>query len=114
MTSKNSNSFKAKYNLSKRLHCDDGPAIVWTNGIKEWYLDGLRHRNDGPAVEYANGIKEWWINGSRHRIGGPAVTRGNEICDNQWWENGTRISLHRFQIDENDEGDWSLIHVRIR
>jgi hypothetical protein len=89
-----------------------------SNGIEryiEWYneYDQL-HREDGPAVEYANGIEEWWINGSRHRIGGPAVTRGNEICDNQWWENGTRISLHRFQIDENNEGDWSLIHVRIR
>jgi hypothetical protein len=114
MTSKNSNAFKASYNAAKRLHCDDGPAIIWNKGIEEWYLDGLRHREDGPAVKAPDGYEEWWINGSRHRIGGPAIVYSNYKYQNQWWENGTRISLHRFQIDENNEGDWSLIHVRIR
>jgi hypothetical protein len=23
------------------------------------------HRDDGPAVEWANGDKEWWLNGKR-------------------------------------------------
>jgi len=29
------------------------------DGSKEWFLNGQRHREDGPAVEYANGHKEW-------------------------------------------------------
>ena len=31
-----------------------------------WYKDAehsIRHRENGPAVEYANGSKEWYING---------------------------------------------------
>ena len=31
-------------------------------GDKHWYLNGKLHREDGPAVEYANGDKEWWLN----------------------------------------------------
>jgi len=31
-------------------------------GNKRWYLNGLLHREDGPAVEYADGNKEWWLN----------------------------------------------------
>ena len=43
------------------------------NGDKEWRLPGGDlHREDGPAVEWNNGRKEWWINGKRHRVGGPA------------------------------------------
>ena len=30
-------------------------------------MNGQFHREDGPAVEYANGIKEWHLNGERHR-----------------------------------------------
>ena len=31
-----------------------------------WYKDGLLHRLDGPAVEYTNGGKEWFINGVQY------------------------------------------------
>ena len=33
-------------------------------GTKHWYLNGKRHREDGPAIEYANGDKEWCLNGN--------------------------------------------------
>ena len=33
------------------------------NGSTRWYLNGQLHREDGPAVEYANGTKEWWVDG---------------------------------------------------
>ena len=29
-------------------------------GDKEWYLNGKLHREDGPAVEYSGGYKEWY------------------------------------------------------
>ena len=32
-------------------------------GTVRWYKDGQLHREDGPAIEYASGKKEWWVNG---------------------------------------------------
>ena len=31
-----------------------------------WKLNGNLHREDGPAIEYANGTKEWWLNGKQY------------------------------------------------
>jgi len=50
-------------NKSKKLHRVDGPAIIFTNGHKEWYLNGKLHRVDGPAIEWYNGMKSWFLNG---------------------------------------------------
>jgi hypothetical protein len=70
------------------LHREDGPAIEYVNGRKEWYLNGERHREDGPAVEYANEYKAWWLNDNIHRTDGPAV----EYSDGrtEWWLFGIR------------------------
>ena len=46
-----------------------------------YYKDNQLHREDGPAVEYSTGEKEWWINGLQHRIGGPA----KEMLNHQEW-----------------------------
>ena len=32
-------------------------------GTKHWRLNGKRHREDGPAIEWANGEKQYWIHG---------------------------------------------------
>ena len=32
-------------------------------GNKHWYCNGKLHREDGPAVEWAVGTKEYWIEG---------------------------------------------------
>lgn len=37
-------------NKDGKLHRDNGPAVIWYTGIKEWYKNGLRHREDGPAI----------------------------------------------------------------
>ena len=78
------------YNEKGELHREDGPAVEYANGDKEWYLSGERHREDGPAFECANGRKEWWLNGNLHREDGPAV----EWADGEksWYLNG---ELHR-------------------
>jgi len=35
-----------------------------TRGSKRWKLpNGNLHREDGPAIEYGSGDKEWWVNG---------------------------------------------------
>ena len=89
-------------------HRDDGPAVEYANGDKEWWVNGRVHRIDGPAVEYANGDQEWWLNGLRHREDGPAIDyiggskywyfkgdlRRSEFADGtvQNWMNGEKIS----------------------
>jgi len=37
--------------------------IVLTDGDTFWYRDDVLHREDGPAVEWVNGTKEWWYKG---------------------------------------------------
>ena len=31
----------------------------------EYRLHGKLHREDGPAIEYTNGFKQWWLDGKR-------------------------------------------------
>jgi len=39
------------------LHREDGPAIEWADGSKEWWINEKLHREDGPAIEWADGTK---------------------------------------------------------
>ena len=54
------------YNELRQYHRIDGPAVIWIQGDKWWYINGKRHREDGPAVELTEGHKEWWLNGIRY------------------------------------------------
>lgn len=47
-----------------RYHRKDGPAIVYPNGSKSWYIHGRLHRLDGPAFDYVK-IKGWFVNGEK-------------------------------------------------
>ena len=81
-------SDRIEYQLNCKLHREDGPAMEWADGNKEWYVDGNLHRTDGPAVEWADGDKAWWVNDKLHRLDGPAVecTDGTK----EWWVGGKR------------------------
>lgn len=65
-----------------RPHRDDGPAIIYADGRKTYYQDGLVHREDGPAVIVPREVAErtkfplegWYQQGKQHRIGAPAMT----------------------------------------
>ena len=46
-------------------HRVDGPAME-SNGVKEWFVNGLRHREDGPAYENAGGTMFWYIEGEKY------------------------------------------------
>jgi len=75
-------------NEDGELHREDGPAIEWASGSKEWWVNHKRHREDGPAIEWASGSKEWWVNDKRHREDGPAIefASGNKY----WYLNDER------------------------
>jgi hypothetical protein len=46
------------------LHREDGgPAVTYSTGEKTWYQKGKKHRTDGPACEWSDGIRQYWING---------------------------------------------------
>ena len=49
------------YDSDSLYHRDDGPAIEWAHGSKEWYKHGKCHREDGPAVELSSGYKAYWL-----------------------------------------------------
>ena len=49
-----------------QLHRTDGPAVEYSDGSKEWWINGLRHREDGPAIEYGSGYKSWYLNDIRY------------------------------------------------
>lgn len=58
------NGTKRYYNNMDELHRKDGPAIIYVNGDKSWYLNGLRHRKDGPAIDWKHN-KEFFINNKK-------------------------------------------------
>jgi len=90
------------YNDHDEYHREDGPAVEYADGTKEWRINGELHREDGPAIEYANGDKQWWINGNRHREDGPAIERANG--SKQWWKNH---KLHREDGPAMEDADGS-------
>jgi hypothetical protein len=81
-------------------HNNSGPAVVYSNGSKEWYIQGTLHRMDGPAIERVHGPDEWLLNGKRHRLGGPAVeSKCYKWCPDQYWVHGrnfTEDEYYRF------------------
>jgi len=38
---------------------------VYPDGSEDWRLNDERHRENGPAITYTNGAKEWWLNGKQ-------------------------------------------------
>ena len=88
------NWIDGKYLIWAKLHREDGPAIEYPNGSKEWFLNGKRHREDGPAVEYTSGSKHWYLNGEKHREDGPAYEDANgSKC---WYLNGKLLTEEGF------------------
>ena len=47
------------------------------NGITYYNLDRKLHREDGPAVEWFSGRKEWWLDGKYY-------DKNNEFNNETW------------------------------
>lgn len=71
-----------------RYHRDnDLPAIIYSDGRKEWYQNGEKHRgNDLPAVIHKNGTQEWYQYNKLHRDDLPAVIGYDGT--QEWYQNG--------------------------
>ena len=95
-------------NEKGQIHREDGPAIIYFGGFKEWWVNGKRHREDGPAVIYPNGTQYWYINGQLHREDGPAIT--NSSGGQYWYINGKELTEQEFN-DRNKSLDGKEITI---
>ena len=82
------------YYIHGKLHRTDGPAVIWPDGYKAYYIHGKEHRTDGPAEIYSDGYKAYYVNGERHRTDGPAVIYSNGYAE--YWVNGKELSKQEF------------------
>ena len=80
---------RSYYNRAGQLHCEEGPAILWGNGVVEWWQNGKRHRENGPAIVWPGGLEHWYQNGKLHRTDGPAVVDYNDVG---FWIDGHRCT----------------------
>ena len=44
------------------VHNPYGPAIIYQNGKKDYWIENKLHRLDGPAIIWPDGYTEYWIN----------------------------------------------------
>lgn len=77
-----------QWHVKGKLHRIDGPAVEQLDGLKEWHIKGKLHREDGPAVEHADGGKEWYISGRLQRTDGPAIIQADG--SEKWYFKGKR------------------------
>jgi len=54
------------FNSNGELHREDGPAIEYHNGGKEYYENGWLHRIGRPAIEFTKGIRFWYLRGKQY------------------------------------------------
>jgi hypothetical protein len=87
------------YCKNGNFHRDNGPAIIGKNGNILYFKYGDLHRDDGPAVIHADGQSFYYKNGIVHRDDGPAVIGKNG--EFAYYKNGV---LHR------DDGP-AIIHA---
>lgn len=51
------------YRLNGQPHCADAPAVSLISGYEAWYINGKLHREDGPAIIWPDGRRECWLDG---------------------------------------------------
>ena len=77
-----------EYWVNGQKHCSSGPACIYKKIGKEWWFNGQKHRIDDPAIELEDGTKEYWVNGKKHRENEPAVIFKNGRVE--YWINGQK------------------------
>ncbi len=96
-----SNGTRYWFNSKNEYHRENGPAIEFSDGEKEWRKNGLLHRLDGPAILLRTGHKGWYKNGKRHREDGPAL----ECSDGRklWYLEDIRYSEEEYNKTQKEK-----------
>jgi len=71
-----------------KIHRENGPAKIWTNGNKEWLINNKHHRTDGPACEYV-----LWTTKSKYWL-----LDGIEYTEKEWKEETRKRKLKALGI----------------
>ena len=50
------------YNAEGDLHNPHGPAVIFADGGKQYYINDKLHNGNGPAIVGANSYKAYYIN----------------------------------------------------
>lgn len=82
------------YTLDGYLHRLNGPAVIFPDGYKAWYVNGEQHSiNDKPAVIRPDGELAWYVNGELRRDNGkPAVITSGGVL--KWYEDSRLIDIY--------------------
>ena len=83
------------YWINDQLHNSDGPAIVHADGSIEYWINDQLHNSDGPAIVYVDGHKEHYIKGKPHNPDGPAIVYADG--HREYWINGERLTEAEFK-----------------
>lgn len=79
-----------EWRMYKKLHRDDGPAVIRSDHTQIWYRRGEMHRdNDEPAYIGSDGKQIWCQYNFIHRDNGPAIIYSDN--PSEWWKKGKRI-----------------------
>ena len=62
----NGSKFYFKDKAMTKCHREDGPAVEYAGGTKEWFINGKLHREDGAAIECTDGYKAWYLEGKKY------------------------------------------------
>ena len=74
---------------------NDMPAVVYRNGSKYWFKNGIAHRDVGPAMMSTRG-KFWYVNGMLHRMDGPAIEYSDHhvtVHNRRWYLGGRTVNI---------------------
>ena len=93
------NNLCVYWSVDNIYHRENGPAIEWKSGSKEWFFNGKHHRINGPAAEHYNGNRIWYFNGNMHRNKGPAFI----------YINGERAWLKHGKYYRDNGGPVSIV-----
>jgi len=83
-------------NASGQLHNPDGPAIIYADGYKFYYINGKLHNPDGPAVIWPDGSKEYYINDQLHNPNGLALIWANGY--KAYYIKGKKLTEAEFKV----------------
>ena len=88
-----------------KLHRENGPAMIWSDGTEEWYQNDELHREDGPAFTKPDGTEIWWWEGenvhvkNQHQFEQWKKERGLERPERM--KKGEPFELHEVPIRSN-------------
>lgn len=74
---------KLYLNDAGHTHREDGPAVIFNFGFRQWCIDGSYYMGIGP-----NGVVRWFDNRIRHRGNGPTEDRPTGY--KEWYTDGDR------------------------